>query len=174
MRKRLAAVAAVSIAFGLTLTGCGSPGHPASSSPSHVQDSSDYTRIEADVRCLRAHGVANFPDPVYDPSDGRWHYGDYRSAIPNSAEQACRNLAPSAVDPSPPVPQAQFQALVRLAECIRQHGVPSWPDPNPLGEFPLPPQLLQVKSNPTERNATEACQRYFPSGGLDVVNATTP
>ena len=26
------------------------------------------------VTCYRAHGDPSFPDPVYDPSDGRWHF----------------------------------------------------------------------------------------------------
>jgi hypothetical protein len=163
MRIWLTAAAA---AASIGLAACGSSGSPASGSASHARSSSDYARIEADVRCLRAHGVPDFPDPVYDPSDGWWHYADFRPAIPSSAQQACQHLDPSAVNPSPPVPQAQFQALVRLAQCIRQHGVPTWPDPTPQGQFRLPPQLLT--KSPAQGNAIKACQRYIPSGGMDV------
>ena len=68
---------------------------------------------------------------------------------------------------------AMSLALVRLAQCIRQHGVSTWPDPDPPGEFRLPPALM-TKSNPLKTSALRACQRYIPSGGIDEVNATTP
>ena len=173
MRTWLSAAAAISIALSLTLAACGSSGHPAAGSTVHTQDTSRRSQLEAVVQCLRAHGVPDFPDPVYDPSDGQWHYADYHPTIPQSAEQACQHLDPSAVGASPPVPQAQFQALVRLAQCIRQHGVPTWPDPNPQGEFRLGSNLL-TKSNPAENTAKRECQRFIPSGGMHEVNATTP
>ena len=84
--------------------------------------------------------IRRFPDPVYDPSDGRWHFAISPGSAPASTQQACQHLFPSS-NASPPVPQAQFQQLVRLAECIRQHGVPNWPDPDPDGSFPLPPSI---------------------------------
>ena len=67
---------------------------------------------------------------------------------------------------SPPVPQAQFQELVRLAQCIRQHGVANWPDPDPDGTFALTPALMQKP--PGWPAATRACQRYWPAGGIDA------
>ena len=82
-----------------------------------------------------------------------------------STQQACQHLFPSG-NASPPVPQAQFRQLVRLAQCIRQHGVPNWPDPDPQGQFPLPPPLLQ--KTPAGERAQSDCQRYVPSGGIDV------
>lgn len=167
-----AAAAAVSIALGLALAACGSPGHPAAGPAANTHDPSGRSQLEAVVQCLRAHGVPNFPDPVYDPSDGRWHYADYRQAIPQRSQQACQHLDPSAVSPSPPVPQAQFTELVRLAQCIRQHGLPTWPDPNPQGQFRLPPS--QLAKSPLSVNAVKACQRYIPNGGIDVVDATAP
>jgi hypothetical protein len=172
MRTWLVAFAtAMSIALCLTTCACGSPGHSAAGAG---QDSARHSQLEAVVRCVRAHGAPDFPDPVYDSSTGQWNYGDYRRDIPQRAEQACQHLDPSAVSPSPPVPQAQFLALVRLAQCIRQHGVPTWPDPDPLGEFRLPPSLMEkTNPNPVEDSAIRACQRYVPSGGIDRVNATT-
>jgi hypothetical protein len=160
------AAAAASIALGLAVAACGSSAHPVVSSTGNTSASSGRSQLEAVVQCLRAHGVPNFPDPVYDPSDGRWHYADFRPTIPQSAQQACQHLDPSAVRASPPVPQAQFQELVRLARCIRQHGVPAWPDPTPQGQFRLPPSLLT--KSPAQENALKACQRYIPSGGMDV------
>lgn len=118
------------------------------------------------VTCYRTHGDPSFPDPVYDPSDGRWHFAVSPGSAPASTQRACQHLFPSG-NASPPVPQARFQQLVRLAECLRQHGVPDWPDPDPDGSFGLPPSL-QHKS-PTWVQATRACARLMPSNGkLDV------
>jgi hypothetical protein len=152
-----------------TLTGC-SATHAAGGSPgaTPAHGGSSRAEVESVVACYRAHGDPGFADPVYDPGDGGWHFGESPADAPLSTRQACQHLFPS-VSPSPPVSQAQFQALVRLAECIRQHGLPSWPDPNPQGQFPLPPSL-PVKSQ-AGANALKACQRYLPSGGLDVIAA---
>ena len=117
------------------------------------------------VSCYRAHGDPSFPDPVYDPSDGEWHFAVSPGTAPASTQQACQHLFPTA-NASPPVPQAQFQQLVRLSECLREHGVPNWPDPNPDGAFGLPP-ALQSKT-PAWPGAARACQRYMPIGGLNA------
>ncbi len=118
------------------------------------------------VTCYRTHGDPSFPNPVYDPSDGRWHFAVSPGSAPASTQQACQHLFPSS-NASPPVPQAQFQQLVRLAECIRQHGVPNWPDPDPDGSFPLPPSVNP--KSPAGQAAGNACKRYLPSSGhIDV------
>jgi len=153
---------------GAGLTGCSAshgasgraapaPGSPGSSSP-------DATTAEI-VACYRAHGDPAFPDPVYDPGDGRWHFAVSPASAPLATQQACRRLFPAA-NASPPVPQAEFQRLVQLAECLRSHGVPTWPDPNPDGSFALPSSLLT--KSPSWQSASAACQRYFPSQGLNV------
>jgi hypothetical protein len=163
-----AATVAVSITLGLALNACGSSGHPAGDSAGHPQSDSHRSETEAVVACYRAHGDPGFPDPVYDPSDGRWHFAVSPGTAPESTQQACQHLFPASTA-SPPVPQAQFQALVRLAECLRQHGLPTWPDPRPDGAFPIS-SSVPVKS-PAGQNSMNACRKFIPSGGLDVVAA---
>jgi hypothetical protein len=139
----------------------GAGGAPTAAAGSRTPD--DATM--AIVNCYRAHGDPSFPDPVYDPSDGRWHFAVSPGSAPASTQQACQHLFPTD-NASPPVPQAQFQALVRLAECLRQHGLPNWPDPSPDGAFPLPPSL-QTKP-PAYARAAGACQRLWPTGGINA------
>jgi hypothetical protein len=161
------------LASGLLLAACGaSPGAPsAGPSPAGAASATAESTAAPDsstpaiVACYRAHGDPSFPDPVYDPNDGRWHFGTSPGSAPLATQQACRHLFPAA-NASPPVPQAQFQALVRLAECLRSHGIPTWPDPDPDGSFGLPPSLLT--KTPAFHAASDACQRYWPSGGLNV------
>lgn len=164
----LLACAAV-LTAGAVLAGCGSGSGGSTAGTATAQNQSDEGSIMVIVRCYRTHGDPGFPDPVYDPSDGRWHFGVSPGSAPASTRQACQHLFPSG-NPSPPVPQAQFRQLVRLAECIRQHGVPNWPDPDPDGAFGLP-RVLQTKSLAFER-ASVACQRLMPGGGLNVYAAS--
>jgi hypothetical protein len=154
------------LAAGALLAGCGAASRPPAggTQAAGTADSSITTLIQ----CYRQHGDPAFPDPVYDPSDGRWHYAISPNSAPASTRAACQRLMPN-MTASPPVPQAQFQALVRLAECIRHNGVPNWPDPDPDGAFGLPPSL-QTKT-PGYARAAQACQRLMPSGGLNAYAA---
>jgi hypothetical protein len=172
MMKRIIRVAAAQallmsvavLAASTGLAACGG-GSPAATQGGGTPDAA----TGAIVACYRAHGDPSFPDSVYDPSDGRWHFAVSPGSAPASTQQACQHLFPSD-NSSPPVPQAQFQKLVRLAECLRQHGVPNWPDPDPDGAFGLPP-ALQTKTH-AYVGAAQACQRYMPSGGLNVYAAS--
>lgn len=159
----------VTLATAAALAACASgAGQPPAGSPGPA--GTPDVQTAAIVQCYRAHGDPGFPDPVYDPGDGRWHFAVSPATAPQGTRQACQHLFPSA-EVSPPVPQAQFQQLVRLAQCLRQHGLPSWPDPDPDGAFSLPPSLLT--KTPVSARATQACQRYVPSGGIDVVAASS-
>ena len=156
------------LAASAVLAGCGSDGGSAGAATTQIGGAPD-TSITSLIACSRAHGDPSFPDPVYDPGDGRGHFAISPNSAPASTRQACQRLMPN-MTASPPVPQAQFQELVRLAQCIRQHGVPTWPDPDPDGGFGLPPSLQQ--KTPAYARAAQACARYMPSGGLSVYAAS--
>jgi hypothetical protein len=159
------------LATALALTACGGNGTVATSPGAGQNGNGQAAAARPDaetaaiVACYRSHGDPGFPNPVYDPNDGRWHFAVSPGSAPASTQRACQHLFPS-VNASPPVPQPQFQALVRLAECIRSHGVPNWPDPDPDGSFGLPP-ALQTKA-PGWVHASEACKNLFPAGGIDA------
>ena len=163
-RRRNRAVLASGVILAAALAGCSAAGGATSASGTSSSTPDDETM--AIVNCYRAHGDPSFPDPVYDPSDGRWHFGISPGSAPAGTQQACQHLFPSS-NASPPVPQAQFQQLVRLAECFRQHGMPNWPDPDPDGSFPLPPTINPKSA--AGQAAGLACKRYLPSSGhIDV------
>lgn len=83
-------------------------------------------------RCMRAHGVANFPDPngqgvtELGPGSGV----DPRSPAFQAAAQACRNELHGKQPQLTPAQQAKArrQALA-FSACVRKHGVPDFPDP---------------------------------------------
>jgi len=85
------------------------------------------------ARCMRANGVPNFPDPI--PGRGlRFSSAGIDPAAPafRAAQSKCRNFLPAGL-PGPGTqthPSAQTLArLVRIARCMRDHGVPQFPDP---------------------------------------------
>jgi hypothetical protein len=162
----------MTLATAAALAACGSgAARPEAGPPGTTQAGTPDAQTAAIVQCYRAHGDPSFPDPVYDPSDGRWHFAVSPATAPQGTRQACQHLFPSA-QVSPPVPQAQFAQLVRFADCMRRHGEPTWPDPRPDGAFALPPSLMG-KGDPVGEHAFSACQRDLASGHYDVVAASS-
>jgi hypothetical protein len=67
-----------------------------------------------------------------------------------------------------PLTAAEISKLRQLAQCMRQHGLRDWPDPNAEGAFPLPPRLRHIDKR-AMRTQLDACKQYFPAdGGLRV------
>jgi hypothetical protein len=96
-------------------------------------------------RCMRSHGVPNFPDPGSGgqvPKADPQQLGVSTSQL-QAAQRACQLLLPSiggsfqeqaqqcyvAGDCSPAIVQQVLTQLRKLAQCMRSHGVPNWPDP---------------------------------------------
>ena len=56
-----------------------------------------------------------------------------------------------------------MNVLRQLARCMRSHGHPDWPDPNTLGEFLVPVQMVSPLKG-ADRPAMQACIKYVPGG----------
>jgi len=117
-----ATIAGSSIATGGGATNSGSMA-PGTGGPSGL----------AFARCMRANGVPNFPDP----SAGRglvFSTAGINPAAPafKAAHAKCHELLPGG-PPGPGTqtyPSAQTLAkLLNIARCMRDHGVPQFPDP---------------------------------------------
>ena len=94
-------------------------------------------------RCMRAHGLTNFPDPkqgsgglgfpggLFMSSDGTLTVDGVSFAGPalKTAQQACKRFLPGGGGPPPPVSASQKKAALANARCMRRHGVPNFPDP---------------------------------------------
>jgi hypothetical protein len=77
--------------------------------------------------CMRANGVSDFPDPNA--------LGDFPAygvsmtpAVWTKAVAACKALQPPGTLSAKLTP-AQESAALKFAQCIREHGVPDFPDP---------------------------------------------
>ena len=102
--------------------------------------------------CMRAHGVPDFPDPK---SDGSVNLAgiDINSPRFLASHQACMSLV---VAEPPAVVHQQAKHELAVAQCMRKHGVPNFPDPNTQGRFPggWPESLT---STPIGARAAKTC-----------------
>lgn len=122
------------IAACLLATGCGG-----NSPTSAARSPTKSAQALAFAKCMRAHGVSNFPDPGASIS------GPYNSVgsvvIPTSinthspafetAMASCRGLISAALSAQdkPAVTASMKASLIAHAQCMRTHGVPGYQDP---------------------------------------------
>jgi hypothetical protein len=120
--KHAAAPIIATAGLALLTAACGdnSSSHPPSAS---AQENGQL----AFSRCLRSHGVPNFPDPGAPvPSDLNQSSPAFAAAL-----QACRRLNPKLVPPASHPSTGQRAEALRFAQCVRTHGYPGFPDPVP-------------------------------------------
>jgi hypothetical protein len=86
------------------------------------------------ARCMRASGVPNFPDPTagQGPVFNTTGVNGGAPAV-SKALAKCKKFLPSGGLPGPgstthPSPQT-LAKLLRIARCMRQHGISQFPDP---------------------------------------------
>jgi hypothetical protein len=127
--------------------------------------------------CVRAHGVANFPDSAVNitPNGGvEFHLakGTVNPGSPQlkSAMQACQGLIPHAnVGGSGPSAHSMDQ-LLKYVQCMRSHGVTDFPEPNSHGQI-----MVQITGGAGNNNplnpgspqfqaASQACRSLQPQG----------
>lgn len=110
------------------IAACGSSGSPTKNA------AKGYSQALQFSKCMRAHGVSNFPDPsglgggiqiAAGPSSGI----NPLSPAFEAAQTSCRHLLPGGGPGSgPPSAQAKAQML-QVSECMRAHGISGFPDP---------------------------------------------
>jgi hypothetical protein len=122
------------------------------------------------ARCMRAHGVPDFPDP---DSNGQFNVDPHSaSSQETAANHACHHLLTAGRQANAAQQQHMLGQLVQYARCMRAHGVPNFPDPGTtnggIGEhagmgFDL--GSINVHS-PQFQSADQACQHLLPKGSL--------
>jgi hypothetical protein len=126
----------------LALAACGG-----SSKPKHA--SSHANAFIGFSKCMRAHGVSNFPDP----SDGGGiHLSNNintRSPVFKTAQTTCFKLLPGGGPGNHKPSATQIADTTRTAQCMRKHGVSGYPDPIVSSEPPtdLNPALYSQVSD---------------------------
>lgn len=138
--ERLLRGVGAAICGALALAACGSMG------PSSAQTSANASNAALLVKysaCMRSHGAPDFPDPSTSQSgDNSLGVDGYNFNLPanlntqapayQSAEKDCQGLigfGGSGPARHPAVVAKARQAALAHAQCMRQHGVPNFPDP---------------------------------------------
>jgi hypothetical protein len=105
--------------------------------------------------CMRTNGVGDFPDP--NASGAFPSYGvSVSKAVWMKAVAACKALQPPGTLSAKLSPK-QLSAAIRFAQCVREHGVPDFPDP--VNGQPLIDTTRIPSSN--------------KPGGMTILNAAT-
>jgi hypothetical protein len=173
-RCRAAGAAIALLSLGLFATACSSggsgPGVARLGTPSANPSASAGGSASpvAYSQCMRSHGVPDFPDP---DSQGRLSIkaGPGSDLDPTSpkftaAQKACESLMPK---PNASQQAQAYAAQLKFSQCMRAHGVPDFPDPQPDGGM-----RVQMKKgtdmdpvSPQFKSAQKACQNLAPGLG---------
>jgi hypothetical protein len=134
----------------LLAAACGSSSHNSPSASGSGRDATPAQARRAAVRfagCMRSHGVPSFPDSTAPGGGPKWDLDNIPGVNPSSpsfqaAYTACEHLLPGGGPNAALQAQRQRQeraGLLAFAQCMRQHGLTRFPDPNSQGE--LTPQM---------------------------------
>jgi hypothetical protein len=109
--------------------------------------------------CMRKNGVSAFPDPNSSGEltiDGIANGSSVNTSAPafKKAISVCKDLEPSGFTGRKRSAQEQAAAL-KFAQCMRENGVPDFPDPTPNGP------LVDKRRIPSAAR----------NGGLSIINA---
>ncbi len=168
MGRRVGGRAAAGVGLGVVLllaalAGCAASG--GSSAVTTTTGQRDAAAVWRElVRCARANGMPNLPDPQIDAS-GEAHFPSDIPDPPASVRQACQSIydrLPASARGDTERPPADIQALLRFARCMREHGMADFPDPKADGTFPLTGTLREGKT-PRMIRAMRACRQLNPN-----------
>ncbi len=167
----LASVVAVA-AFSLLAAGCGGGGSRGVASVATSTTAGTTTRQSgtlAFARCMRSHGLTNFPDPnssgVIDKSKMR-QLPYSVSRIRAVQDGPCNHLLPYLREPQgPTITPADRADYLKAAACMRTHGFPDFPDPT----FPNNSVSLSIPSSIDQdssrfKGAATICTKLIPAG----------
>jgi hypothetical protein len=169
-RFRLDALTAVLAATIVLATACGSSSSSGSGLPTFQAMT---TEALAYAKCLRTHGIPDFPDPTVQDSATRKSISfpglPAASSSPRfkPADTACRKQTGFEVG-TPAALQALMANDLQAAECMRAHGIANFPDPvdngrsirvGPSRGSGIDPHSARFQS------AQTACRQFLPAGG---------
>lgn len=176
-----ALLAVLPVALALALTGCGSAddddngvasANDDSQNRDETPDSGDETETPSQddmdammlefAQCMRDNGVEAFPD--HDEVGGM--LGEDVMSDPDftTAEAACADLMPEGQEPSAEDQQEMQDAMLAMAQCMRDNGVEDFPDPELGGPGGGGMLDESIENDPDFTAADEACRDLMGDG----------
>jgi hypothetical protein len=140
--------------------GCGSKDTAHTSATASPKRASAREKAVRFAECIRAHGVADFPDPN---ARNEFEYGvSVTPAVWKRATTACKDLQPPGTLSSKRTHREQSDAL-KFAQCMRDNGVKDFPDPangEPLVDTTKIPSLgdRSPRTDPVFAPAMDKCR----------------
>jgi hypothetical protein len=110
------------------------------------------------ARCMRAHGVTNFPDP-----NSQGDFPPFRTGVSKQAseatQRACQHLLPAGyAGTGGRSPAQKVEFSLKVAQCLRTHGFPNFPDANSSGQFNFSGTGIDANS-PHFQSTETACEK---------------
>ena len=147
-------------------------GTPTSSAAADNDQSGDNAeQLRKFAACMRENGI-DMPDPETD-GEGRVLFrgpgGDEEGGTPpdrekfQAAQQACKQYLPNGGEP-PKMDPEQVEKARQFAKCMRENGVPNFPDPQPDGGVRIeagPDTGIDPRSQEF-KDAQAKCEQYMP------------
>lgn len=181
--RQLASVGLLLTLVGLGLAACGGNDEPsksvaelpASSADPSTAPSADKGNPVAYAQCMRANGLTDFPDPDQNGSiklggGGRSGGLDPDSAQFKAAAEKCKQYMGTGIDPNKGTQQTDpwpADKKLAYAKCMRENGLPSFPDPDQEGRFPQLGSGQKIDpESPEFKKADKACASYKPQGDV--------
>jgi hypothetical protein len=175
MRRRLAGgLLVVPAMLALAMAGCGkaeqadgvaTAGGGAGANPSVSASAANLSNEERQLKfaqCMRENGVE-----MADPEPGgkgtiRIDDGKNPEKV-QAAMEKCRSYLPNGGEARKLDPE-QAENMRKMAQCMRENGVPDFPDPEADGSIRINKDMLGGKgpNDPTFKAAQEKCQHFAP------------
>jgi hypothetical protein len=159
LRRTLWPLAALAL-LAVIVAGCGS----ASAGGGNHGNSTAIARDKAVkfAECMRNNGVSGFPDPntsgqLTIDAVANGSSIDTNSAAFKQAMSACKDLEPPGFTGPKVTPQLRTARLA-FAQCVRNNGVPDFPDPLPSGPL-VDTNRIPSASTPAGMSALNAAMR---------------
>jgi hypothetical protein len=175
--RKTAALAALVIAAAVVLAGCsGGPASPKSAGNGSSRLTGTLAEALKLSRCMRAHGITGYPDPtahggqisitlhVTRGSNLNPHSPQYQAA-----RNACKAFLPSGSMTAAQKTAANARAL-KYSQCMRSHGIGSYPDPNGQGTISVAAGPGIDPTSPQFQRAQRACQNLDNGFNMNTSN----
>ncbi|MDI2131996.1 hypothetical protein [Yinghuangia seranimata] len=141
----------------------GKPTATVSASPTGKTDEKEAMLKFA--QCMRQNGVPEFPDPKFGSGGGislDLPPGVDRAKV-DGAQDKCKSLLPNGGEADRPIDPKMEEQLRQYAKCIRENGIPNFPDPKPGGGLQIDNNALGLTpDDPRMKTAMDKCNQLAP------------
>lgn len=157
----------------LLLAGCQSGASGSTpAAPASASGSQDLVAIGREyAQCVRDHGVPTYPDMIVVgghltlPDDASGDAAEQALRANPEAAQACRHILerlPAEAQKERGLSAQDRESLLKYAQCMRENGIPEWPDPRADGSFPIAGTPLESEAKSARMQAaTQACRQHW-------------